>query len=65
VKRVAAAHALGVLWASALCADPTEETPGGAAEGSDYARGRQAVEAKDWASGIRFLSRAARPVRPT
>jgi Flp pilus assembly protein TadD len=59
VTRVALALALGLLWASALCADPTEDTPGGAAEGSDYALGRQAVDAKDWASAIRLLSRAA------
>jgi len=59
VKLVALALALGVLWASALCADPTEETPGGAAQGSDYALGRKAVEAKDWAGAIRLLSRAA------
>jgi Flp pilus assembly protein TadD len=59
VKAVALALALGVLWASTLGADPAEETPGGAAAGSDYARGRQAVEAKDWATAIRLLSRAA------
>ena len=34
MKRRALALALGVLWASALCADPTEETPGGAADGA-------------------------------
>ena len=59
MKLIALALALGVLWASALCADPTEETPGGAAEGSDYALGRKAVEAKDWAGAIRLLPRAA------
>jgi hypothetical protein len=59
VKLVALGLALGVRWGSALCADPTEETPGGAAEGSDHALGRKAVEAKDWAGAIRLLSRAA------
>ena len=59
MKRVALLLALGVFWGSAIGADPTEETPGGAAEGSDYALGRQAVEAKDWVSAIRFLSRAS------
>ena len=34
MKGRALALALGVLWASALCADPTEETPGGAADGA-------------------------------
>jgi hypothetical protein len=52
VKLIALALALAVLWGSALCADPTEETPGGAAEGSDYALGRKALEAKDWAGAI-------------
>ena len=59
MKRVALALVLTLLWTSALHADPTEETPGGAAEGSDYALGRRAVEAKDWTTAIRFLSRAA------
>ena len=58
MKLIALALALGVLWGSTLCADPTEETPGGAAEGSDHALGRKAAEAKDWAGAIRFLSRA-------
>jgi len=47
--------ALAVLGASAW-ADPSEETSGGA--GSDYTQGKKAVEAKDWASAIHFLSRA-------
>jgi tetratricopeptide (TPR) repeat protein len=59
VKLVALALAVGLLWGSAVGADPTEDTPGGAVEGSDYALGRRAVEAKDWAGAIRFLSRAA------
>jgi Flp pilus assembly protein TadD len=59
VKLITLALALGVLWAPALCADPTEETSGGAAERSDYALGRKAVEAKDWAGAVRVLSRAA------
>ena len=59
MKLVALALTLGLLWGSAVGADPTEDAPGGAVEGSDYALGRKAVEAKDWAGAIRFLSRAA------
>ena len=50
--------ALAVLKASAVWADPSEETSGGAGASSDYTLGKKAVEAKDWASAIQFLSRA-------
>jgi tetratricopeptide (TPR) repeat protein len=50
--------ALSVLGASALWADPAEEPPGGASVSSEYALGKKAVEAKDWANAIQFLSKA-------
>ena len=49
--------ALLLFAAPAAWADPTEETPG-SATGSDYALGKKAVDAKDWATAIRLLSRA-------
>jgi Flp pilus assembly protein TadD len=49
---------LAVLAGSAAWADPTEETPGAAGASSDYALGKKAVEAKDWANAIRVLSQA-------
>jgi tetratricopeptide (TPR) repeat protein len=49
---------LAVLVAPAVWADPTEETPSGARASSDYALGKKAVEAKDWANAIQLLSRA-------
>ena len=55
---VALVLALSVLGASALWADPREETPGGASASSEYTLGKKAVEAKDWANAIQFLSRA-------
>jgi Flp pilus assembly protein TadD len=50
--------ALMILGGSAAWADPAEETPGAASASSDYALGKRAVEAKDWASAIHLLSRA-------
>ena len=50
---------MSVLRASALWADPREEAPGAASTSSEYALGKKAVEAKDWASAIQFLSKAA------
>ncbi|MBI3636839.1 MAG: tetratricopeptide repeat protein [Candidatus Rokubacteria bacterium] len=50
--------ACALLGASALSADPVEETPGEAGADSDYARGKRAVEAKDWTNAIQFLRRA-------
>jgi Flp pilus assembly protein TadD len=46
------------VTAPAAWADPVEEMPGAAAAGSDYALGKKAVEAKDWAKAIALLSRA-------
>jgi hypothetical protein len=43
---------------SATSADPAEESPAGASSSSDYALGRKAVEAKDWANAIQLLTRA-------
>ncbi|HXV31170.1 MAG TPA: tetratricopeptide repeat protein [Sinorhizobium sp.] len=37
----------------------TEEEPGAAALGSDYAAGKKAVEAKDWNAAIRHFSAVA------
>jgi Flp pilus assembly protein TadD len=50
--------ALAAYTVSAVWADPTEETPGGASVSSDYTLGKKAVEARDWASAIQLLSRA-------
>ena len=50
--------AFAVFGASAVWADPVEETPGEASASSDYTRGKKAVEAKDWANAIQFLKRA-------
>ena len=47
-----------VLGSSALWADPAEETPGGSSVSAEYALGRKAVEARDWAGAIEHLSRA-------
>ena len=47
-----------VLGASALWADPAEETPGASSASGEYALGRKAVEARDWAGAIDHLSRA-------
>jgi Flp pilus assembly protein TadD len=56
---VSTALALVVFSASpAVWADPSEETPGAASATSDYALGKTAVEAKDWANAVTFLSRA-------
>jgi Flp pilus assembly protein TadD len=48
--------ALAATGASAR-ADPSEEMSPAAA-GSDYALGKRAVEAKDWARAVQYLSRA-------
>jgi Flp pilus assembly protein TadD len=53
------ALALPILWASALWADPAEEARGGASVSAEYTLGKKAVETKDWASAIQFLSKAA------
>jgi Flp pilus assembly protein TadD len=50
--------AMSVLGRSAASADPSEDAPGGASAGSEYALGRKAVEAKDWAKAVELLSRA-------
>jgi len=50
--------ALTAFGVSTVDADPTEETPAAVGAASDYALGKQALDAKDWASAIRFLSRA-------
>lgn len=50
--------ALAIFAASAVWADPTVETPGGASVSSDYVLGKKAVDAKDWAKAIELLSRA-------
>jgi Flp pilus assembly protein TadD len=50
---------LGSLFIfSPAAADPTDETPGASAAGSDYAAGRKAVEAKHWKSAIELLDKA-------
>ncbi len=49
---------ISVFPASPLRADPTEETPGASAADSDYTAGKKAVEAKDWKSAVRVLSKA-------
>jgi Flp pilus assembly protein TadD len=51
--------ALAVVAVPGAWADPTEETPGAASSDSDYALGKQAVDAKDWPTAIRLLGRAA------
>lgn len=53
------AIALCVLGTSPLWADPAEEASGGAGVSAAYARGKKAVEAKDWTSAVRFLNKAA------
>ena len=50
--------AVSVLGASALWADPTEETPGGASAAAEYALARKALEAKDWTKAIELLTKA-------
>jgi len=47
-----------LLGASTLRADPVEEAPDGTSADSEYARGKKAVEAKDWTTAILLLSRA-------
>jgi Flp pilus assembly protein TadD len=47
-----------LLGASTLRADPVEEAPGGTSADSEYARGKKAVEAKDWTTAILLLSKA-------
>jgi Flp pilus assembly protein TadD len=49
--------ALAIVAAPAAWADPSEETPAAGAV-SDYALGKKAVEARDWAKAIALLSRA-------
>lgn len=52
--------ALGVaLVATPALADPTDEEPESARVDPDYASGKKAIEAKDWATAIKALSSAA------
>lgn len=53
------AIALFVFGSSPLWADPAEEASGGAGVSAAYALGKKAVEAKDWASAVQFLRKAA------
>lgn len=46
------------LAAAPVCADPSEETSGAAVAASDYALGKNAIDAKDWTRAIELLSRA-------
>lgn len=56
----AALYGVGALLApGASLADPREEEPEESRLEPDYAGGKQAVEAKDWATAIRLLSSAA------
>ena len=55
---------VAVLLGCALCAfpavaEPTEEDPEAARLDPDYAAGKKAIEAKDWAAAIKSLSSAA------
>jgi Flp pilus assembly protein TadD len=57
---VAVTLALGVaLAATPVLADPTDEEPESARIDPEYASGRKAIEAKDWAAAIKALSSAA------
>ena len=56
---IALAGACGLLAPGAASADPTEEEPAETRLDPDYAGGRKAVEAKDWAGAIRLLASAA------
>ena len=58
MRLAGAVLALALLVAAVAWADPTEETPGTAGADSDYARGKQAVEARDWVRAIELLRRA-------
>jgi Flp pilus assembly protein TadD len=49
--------ALAVVGPAPARANPTEETPDASAS-SDYALGKNAVEAKDWTRAIQLLGRA-------
>ena len=49
--------AAAVLSAAVAAADTAEETP--AAAKPEYARGKQAIEAKDWPAAVRVLSALA------
>jgi Flp pilus assembly protein TadD len=52
---------VGVTIAPGLLAVDTEEDPGAAALGPDYAAGKKAIEARDWNAAIkRFSAVAAR-----
>jgi Flp pilus assembly protein TadD len=54
------AFALSVaLGATPALADPTDEEPESARIDPDYASGKKAIEAKDWATAIKALSSAA------
>jgi Flp pilus assembly protein TadD len=47
------------FWPASASADPTEDNPAAVALDPDYAAGKQAIEAKDWAAAISALSSAA------
>jgi len=50
---------VGVTIAPGLLAVDTEEDPGAAALGPDYAAGKKAIEARDWNSAIKHFSAVA------
>jgi len=56
--RSAAAIAL-LAFAAAVHADPYEADPDLATQDADYAAGKRAVDAKDWASAVERFKRAA------
>jgi Flp pilus assembly protein TadD len=51
--------AVGVTIAPGLLAVDTEEDPGAAALGPDYAAGKKAIEARDWNTAIKHFSAVA------
>ena len=63
MRRAALAAALcgvsAILAPGAALADPREEEPEELRLEPDYAGGKKAIEAKDWATAIRLLSSAA------
>jgi len=50
---------VGVTIAPGLLAVDTEEDPGAAALGPDYAAGKKAIEARDWNAAIKHFSAVA------
>jgi Flp pilus assembly protein TadD len=59
VMTAALAGVYALLAPGAALANPTEEEAGALQGDPDYANGRKAIEAKDWARAIRLLSSAA------